>query len=86
MLMWHDGTSWEHRAFWGANTITYGQNGSAERHPAGPLPPAGRWIRLSVPARAVGLEGATVSGMGFAQVDGRATWDAAGRASASAKP
>jgi hypothetical protein len=86
MLMWHDGTSWEHRAFWGANTITYGQNGSAERHPAGPLPAAGRWIRLSVPARAVGLEGATVSGMGFAQVDGRATWDAAGRASASAKP
>ena len=86
MLMWHDGSSWEHRAFWGANTITYGQNGSAGRHPAGPLPPTGRWIRLSVPAAAVGLEGAAVSGMGFAQVDGRATWDAAGRASANAKP
>jgi hypothetical protein len=86
MLMWHDGSSWEHRVFWGANTITYGQNGSVGRHPAGPLPSAGRWIRLSVPARAVGLEGTTVSGMGFAQVDGRATWDAAGHASASAKP
>jgi hypothetical protein len=86
MLMWNDGSSWEHRAFWGANTITYGQNGSAGRHPAGPLPPPGRWVRLSVPARAVGLEGAAVNGMGFSQVDGRATWDAAGRTGASAQP
>ncbi|MCX6953502.1 MAG: glycoside hydrolase family 9 protein [Verrucomicrobia bacterium] len=79
MLMWHDGTSWEHRAYWGANQITYGASGSPSRHAAGPLPPAGRWIRLSVPARAVGLEGATVSGMGFSLFGGRATWDQAGR-------
>ncbi len=84
MLMWNDGTSWEHRAYWGANTITYGTNGAAGRFAAGALPATGQWIKLSVPARAVGLEGATVNGMGFAQFDGRATWDAAGRVNAAA--
>jgi len=86
MLMWNDGSSWEHRAYWGADKITYGQDHSTGRYAAGPLPPAGRWIRLAVPAHAVGLERATVNGMGFAQFDGRAAWDAAGRAHASDQP
>jgi hypothetical protein len=79
MLAWNDGSSWEHRAYWGANTITYGQSGSAGRFRAGALPPAGRWVRLRVPAGAVGLEGAVLSGMSFSLVDGSASWDAAGR-------
>ena len=79
MLAWNDGSSWEHRAYWGANTITYGQSGSAGRFRGGPLPPAGRWVQLRVRARAVGLEGANIAGMSFSLVDGRATWDAAGR-------
>jgi len=78
MLMWNDGSSWEHRAYWGANTVTYGKDGSAGRHPAGPLPAPGRWVRLAVPAAAVGLGRGVVSGMGFSQVDGRATWESAG--------
>jgi hypothetical protein len=86
MVMWNDGTSWEHRAYWGANTITYGRNGSPGRFHAGALPIAGEWIQLSVPARAVGLAGAAVNGMGFAHVDGRATWDAAGRTAGSLRP
>jgi hypothetical protein len=86
MLMWHDGSSWEHRAYWGANTITYGKDGSSGRFPVGPIPATGKWIRLSVPARAVGLEGSAISGMGFSLVDGRATWDAAGRSAASVRP
>jgi hypothetical protein len=32
-----------------------------------------------VPASAVGLEDAAISGMAFTLFDGRATWDAAGR-------
>ena len=79
MLSWNDGSSWEHRAYWGANTITYGRSGSAGRFPAGALPPAGRWVRLTVPASSVGLESSTVSGMSYSLVDGGATWDAAGR-------
>jgi hypothetical protein len=44
----------------------------------GPLPPAGRWIRLEVPAGLVGLDGRTVRGMAFTLFDGRATWGPAG--------
>ncbi len=79
MVAWNDGVSWEHRAYWGANTITYGTSGSAGRHPAGALPHGGRWVQLRVPARSVGLEGANLCGMGFALVDGRATWGPSGR-------
>jgi hypothetical protein len=45
----------------------------------GPLPPAGQWVRLAVPASAVGLEGRVVNGMAFTLYNGRATWDQAGR-------
>ncbi len=83
MLTWND-PSTEHRAYWGANLITWGVNNSAGRRYAGPLPATGSWIRLSVPASAVGLEGSTVSGMAFVLVGGRATWDTAGIATAVA--
>jgi uncharacterized membrane protein len=83
MLAWNDGSSWEHRAYWGANTITDGSSGTASRYYAGPLPAAGQWVMLSVPASAVGLEGSTVSGMSFSLYNGGATWDAIGRSSAS---
>jgi hypothetical protein len=81
MLGWYDGTSWEHRAYWGANDITYGTSGSAGRYYAGPLPAAGGWVELSVPASAVGLEGLAVTGMDFSLYGGGATWDDIGRAS-----
>ncbi len=79
MLMWNDG-SWEHRAYWGANVITYGNNNSPGRLRLGDLPPTGKWIRLTVPAKAVALENTEVNGMGFAHVDGKAAWDSTGRA------
>ena len=82
MLMWNDGSSWEHRAFWGANSVTYGSTGTTGRYLAGPLPATGQWVKLSVPASAVGLEGRVLSGMGFTLFNGRTTWNAAGKASA----
>ena len=45
----------------------------------GPLPPAGQWVKLSVPASQVALEGSVLNGMAFTVYDGRATWDAAGK-------
>jgi hypothetical protein len=79
MLQWHDGTSWEHRAFWGANNINWGTDGAAGRRYMGPLPATGQWVRLVVPAAQVGLDGKSVSGMAFTLYDGRATWDYAGK-------
>jgi hypothetical protein len=83
MLNWYDGSSWEHRAYWGADTITYGTNGTAGRYYVGPLPAAGGWVQLTVPASAVGLAGLSVSGMDFSLQGGGVTWNAIGRESAT---
>jgi len=80
MLAWNDGC-WEHRAFWGADNIPWGEDGTSGRLDMGDLPPAGQWVRLAVPASALKLEGATLQGMGFMLDNGAATWDAAGRSS-----
>jgi len=81
MLQWSDGSSWEHRAFWGSDLIYFGIKGTPGHVSMGGLPSAGAWYSLQVPASLVGLGGSTVSGMGFAEYNGRATWDYAGKIS-----
>jgi hypothetical protein len=44
----------------------------------GPLPATGEWVRLEIPASAVGLEGAPITGISFTLFDGRVTWDTIG--------
>jgi hypothetical protein len=78
MLQWNDG-SWGHRAYWGANLIGWGTDGSVSRRYMGTLPATGQWVRLEVPAALVGLEGSTLNGMAFSLYGGRATWDYAGK-------
>src|SRR5215218_4277628 len=81
MLQWNDGSSWNHRAYWGADKIVnVGKEGTESRRYMGPLPPAGEWVRLEVPASEVGLEEREVNGMSFTLYGGRATWDVAGKA------
>jgi len=82
MLQWNDGT-WNARAYWGANVIPWGVDGTASRRYMGALPAAGQWARLEVPAQLVGLEGATLNGMAFTLWGGRATWDHAGKSTSS---
>jgi hypothetical protein len=78
MLQWNDG-SWEHRAYWGANQIPWGQDNSPSRRRAGELPKAGEWVRLEIAAADVGLNpGAQISGWAFTQFDGAVYWDKAG--------
>ena len=86
MLQWNAGGSWEHRAYWGENLFTWGTDGTNSRRYMGPLPATGQWVRLEVPASAVGLEGAAISGMAFSLFDGRATWDTAGVSSTPPYP
>jgi len=79
MLQWNDQLgSWEHRAYWGANSLTFGVDGTASRTNMGPLPAAGQWAKLTVPASLVNLAGSTVNGLAFTLYNGRATWDCAG--------
>lgn len=78
MLQFNDGT-WEHRAYWGENLIEFGQSDAPSRVPLGPLPKAGEWVRLEVPAEKVGLKpGAVLNGWAFTQFGGTVYWDKAG--------
>ncbi|HYE07019.1 MAG TPA: autotransporter-associated beta strand repeat-containing protein [Planctomycetota bacterium] len=80
MLQWRttDG-DWDHRAYWGANSVTTpGFTYDAARRHMGNLPATGQWVRLEVPASLLGLEGATMDGQAYTLVDGRVTWDRSG--------
>ncbi|MCH2115766.1 MAG: PSD1 and planctomycete cytochrome C domain-containing protein [Pirellulales bacterium] len=76
-LRFHD-ESGEYRAFWGYDKdIADGNNATNVR--IGDLPEAGKWVRLEVPAAAVGLEaGAEIDGWSFAQFNGTVYWDKVG--------
>jgi hypothetical protein len=84
MLQWYDqSTGWEHRAYWGPDYFSGvgGTEGTPSKHQESTSPPStlGSWLRLSLPASDVGLEGHTISGMAFTLYGGRATWDNAGK-------
>ena len=77
MLQWHT-TDWS-RAYWGANLLDWGTDGTNQRRYMGPLPPSGEWVRLVIPSLEVGIGATTpVDGMAFTLYNGRATWDYAG--------
>src|SRR6185369_6043709 len=77
MLQWHT-SNWLHRAYWGQNLIEFGRDGSTERLNLGPLPEAGKWVRLEVPAGKVGLKANTaITGWAFTQYGGTVYWDRA---------
>ena len=80
MLQFHEGESWDHRAYWGANSIEFGADGTESRLSMGALPAAGKWVRMEVPAAKVGLEGKAVDGLAFTLFGGKATWDCSGKA------
>jgi len=66
----------EHRAYWGKNLIiTASNSGGASLYPMGNLPETGKWIRLKVSAKNVGLVDKTIKGMSFITYDGKAWWD-----------
>ena len=79
MLQWNERGSWDHRAYWGANSINWGTNGTNSRRYMGSLPPTGQWIRLEVPASQIGLEGTALNGMAFTLYGGQASWDHIGK-------
>lgn len=68
------GDGWNHRAYWGIDAIGWNPDVYL-----GALPSAGKWARLSVPAKSVQLEGKIINGMAFSLYGGSAGWDAAGK-------
>lgn len=78
MLQFNTG-AWSHRAYWGANVIPWGKDGTSERFHAGKLPETGKWVRLEVAADKMGLgAGAQVKGFAFTVQDGTTYFDKLG--------
>ncbi len=78
MLQFNDG-GWEHRAFWGEDTIAFGTGDVPGHRRMGDLPKTGEWVRLEVEAKHVGLNaGAILNGWAFTQFGGLCYWDHAG--------
>ena len=79
MLQFHT-KNWDHRANWGdSDIIPFGEKGTPEKLEMGPLPEAGKWVRLEVEAAALGLKrGTKITGFSFTQFNGTAFWDKAG--------
>lgn len=78
MLQWNMG-DWEHRAYWGTNSFTWGTDGTMSRRRIGDLPPAGQWVRLEVPVSLVAPPGQFVVGMAFTLLNGQAWWAHTGK-------
>jgi hypothetical protein len=78
MIQWESNEGFEHRAYWGADSIPWGTNGTPSRAPMGALPATGQWIRLEVPAATVGLGGKTIFGVTYVLHNGQAWFDRTG--------
>ena len=80
MLQFH-GKNWEHRAWWGEDLIPFGKGSKkADHYRVGNLPATGKWVRLEVPAKSVGLPaGSKVTQLAYTQFGGSVLWDQAGR-------
>ena len=77
MLEWYDG-SWDHKAYWGDNLVPTNLIGPI-RTRMGPMPEAGKWVRLEVPVGAVNLKSNSINGIAFVIYDGQAWFDRPGK-------
>lgn len=79
MIQFHT-DRWKHRAVWGAEAkIPFGKAKTPEKVLMGELPDLGKWVRMEVDAKKMGLAaGAKVKGFAFTQFAGTVTWDKLG--------
>ena len=71
---------WLHRAVWGDyDVIPWGAPNTTEKVSMGPIPEAGKWVRLEIPAEKIGLSsGDALTGFATTQFAGTVLWDKIG--------
>ena len=74
---------WEHRAVWGeGGVIPWGAVGQASQLVLGPLPEAGKWVRVAFKPESIGVPpGTKIGGFALTQFDGHVRWDKVGLSS-----
>ena len=78
MLQFHDtnGGGWDHRAYWGANLIDWGTDGTPSRFHVGDVSgPPTRWLMFIVRADDVATPGKSIDGLAYTLYGGFAVWD-----------
>lgn len=70
-----NGNDWW-RAYWGSNLIDWGVDGTASRRYMGPIPgERDTWIKLTVKASDLGLDGKAIKGVSYTLYGGSVIWD-----------
>jgi len=68
--------SWEHRAYWGTNSIGWGTDGTVSRRHMGPIPtPRDSWAMLMVKTDDVGTPSINIDGLAYTLYNGGVYWD-----------
>lgn len=82
-----DAGGWSTSAYWGDDQLVDWDKSRPPRVRIGDVPKAGAWVRLAAPAAAVGLEGASLRGLGLSAFksgavfkSGTLFWDRIGKA------
>ena len=76
LIEMNDGNTWEHRAYWGVNKLNKsGHDAAPANLRLGDVPRPGEWVRLEIPAKAIGLDGRTIRELAFCTFGGGVRWD-----------
>jgi len=87
LIEMNDGGSWDHRAYWGVNKLNKpGPDESPANLKLGDVPRPGEWVRLEIPAKAIGVDGKTIRELAFCTFGGGVRWDWLGLANAKNDP
>jgi hypothetical protein len=87
LIEMNDGNGWEHRAYWGVNKLNKsGKDGAPGNLRLGDVPRPGEWVRLEIPAKAIGVDGRTIRELAFCVFGGAVRWDWIGLAGSRNDP
>jgi hypothetical protein len=87
LIEMNDGNTWEHRAYWGVNKLNKsGKDEAPANLRLGEMPKPGEWVRLEIPAKAIGVAGKTIRELAFCTFGGGVRWDWLGVAAARNDP
>lgn len=87
LIEMNDGNTWEHRAYWGVNKLNKsGKDEGPANLRLGDMPKPGEWVRLEIPAKAIGVAGKSIRELAFCTFGGGVRWDWLGVAAARNDP
>jgi RHS repeat-associated protein len=63
-----------HRLSFGEDIVVFDEATGTGLVAGGRMPPRGRWLRLAIPTKLIGIDGRRIKGLGFVTAGGRVLW------------